>query len=81
MSNKVEFKLNSAGVRQLLKSPEMQAGIMQIADHAVSRLGSGYVSEKRNYPERCGAVVKAETFRARRENLKMNTLLKAVCEK
>lgn len=81
MSKKVEFKLNSAGVKQLLKSAEMQAGIMQIANQAVSRLGDGYVAEQRSYPERTGAAVKAESFRARKENLKMNTILKAVCQK
>lgn len=79
--SKVKFKLNRAGVRELLKSPEAQQECMRCAN-AVSQRASassaGYVVETRNYPERSGAAIRAETYQARKDNYDNNTLLKAL---
>lgn len=77
MSNFV-FKLNRAGVRELLKSQEMQ-GILK--DHATTiknRAGDGYEQDIYIGRNRANAMVKAETFKAKKDNSKNNTLLKAV---
>lgn len=74
----IKVELNSEGVRELLKSAEIQKECMDYAQHFAIRAGDGYEAGTRNYPERSGAVVRAATFKARRDNLKNNTLLKAV---
>lgn len=76
--SKVKFKLNRAGVRTLLGSDEMSAVCQQYADRALGRCGEGYETQRRDYPERTGYVVRAATDQARQDNLKNNTLLKAV---
>lgn len=74
----VEIKLNTAGVRELLKSAEIQDECRKIAQQVQARVGDGYVVEDRNYPERSGAAVRIDSPQAYRDNLKNNTLLKAV---
>lgn len=78
MSKKVTVKLNRAGVRELLKSPEIAEACKAQADAVADRAGDGYAVEQRDYPERTRYVVSAETDEARRDNLKNNTLLKAL---
>lgn len=75
---KVDFKLNREGVRQLLKSPEMQSICLEYANSALARLGPGYEVSTHSGRNRVNAEVKAETFAARRDNLKNNSILKAV---
>lgn len=76
MGKKVEIKLNSSGVVELLH----RAGepCLSIAEAAAEKCGDGYAAEKRTYPERTGAVVKAVTYDAAADNLENNTILKAV---
>lgn len=74
----VEIKLNTAGVRELLKSAEIQDECRKIAQQVQARVGDGYVVEDRNYPERSGAAVRIDSPKAYNDNLKNNTLLKAV---
>ena len=45
--SKVQIKLNSAGVRQLLRSEEMKAICSQLASDARSRCGAGYETDAR----------------------------------
>ena len=81
MSKAIDFKLDGAGVRELLKSPEMQQECMRHANAtlaAASGSSDGYVAEPRNYPERSGAAVRADTFEARLDNANNNTLLKSL---
>lgn len=78
MSKNVEIKLNSAGIQELLKSSGIAATCEAQASAVASRAGEGYVVEQRNYPERTGYVVKADTAEAVNDNLKNNTLLKAL---
>ena len=69
--------LNKKGVRQLLQSPEVQAACMEQASKVIQSCGDGYVSEKRNYPERHGAAVRVASARAHYDNIKNHTLRRA----
>ena len=62
----------------MLKSAELQEECRKYAGDIAGRAGAGYAVETRMYPERAGAVVKCATGAAIRDNLKNNTLLKAV---
>ncbi|HFI0042628.1 TPA: hypothetical protein ACGO8N_001180 [Streptococcus suis] len=77
MSN-MRFKLNRAGVRELLKSPEMQAALTDKANGIRNRAGDGYESDIFVGKTRANAMVYAHSFTAKRDNKKNNTLLKAV---
>lgn len=72
------FKLNRAGVRELLKSSEMQAVLTEHATTIKNRAGDGYEQDIYVGKNRANAMVKAETFKAKKDNSKKNTLLKAV---
>lgn len=75
---RVKFKLNKAGVRELLKSPEIATECAKHAEATAAAAGDGYVVEPRNYPERSGYAVRADSFKARKDNLNNNTLLKSL---
>ena len=77
MSN-LKVELNSAGVIEMMKSPEMQAICAEHANAALSNLGSGYAATTMVGKTRCNAEVAAVTKKARDENAKNNTILKAV---
>ena len=62
----------------MLKSGEAAAVCMGYANEIALACGSGYKAESRSYPERTGAAVYAETKEAKRDNLKNNTLLRAL---
>lgn len=74
----VKIKLNTAGVRELLKSSEMQEACRECAEKVLARAGEGYAIEPRNYPERSGYAVKAETRQAYKDNYNNNTLIRAL---
>ncbi len=74
----VKISLNRAGVRELLRSEEMKSICMNYANNALSRLPDGYEVTAHTGTNRVNAEVKAETFAARRDNLKNNSILKAV---
>ena len=74
----IRVVLNSKGMQEMLKSPEVAEMCMQKAASALSRCGDGYEMDSRTYPERKGAVIKAVSYRAKKDNLDNNTLLKAV---
>ena len=78
MANKVDFKLNSGGVRELLKSSEMMAICKGYADSAIGRLGDGYEVSTYVGKTRVNAEVRAVTYQAKAENLRDNSILKAV---
>ncbi len=77
MSN-VEIKLRTGEIRELLTSAEAQQICMEYASNAVAILGEGYKAEPRNYANRHGVAVYAETLEAKIDNAKNNTILKAV---
>lgn len=78
MGSNVEVKLNSAGVRQLLRSEEMKNICAEHASNILSRAGDGYELDTYTGRNRVNAMVKAATPRVMRENMQNNTLLKAV---
>lgn len=78
MADKLTVKLNSAGIRELLKSAEIQSVCKEQASNIANRCGAGYESDVRAGKNRAVAEVKAVTYAAKRDNLKNNTLLKAV---
>lgn len=75
---KVVFKLNREGVRELLRSSEMKDICLEYANNALGRLGDGYEVDSIYGRNRVNAEVRAESFFARRDNLKNNSILKAV---
>lgn len=75
---KVKFELNRSGVRELLKSKEMMDICSEYAQSALGRLGDGYEMSTHTGVNRVNAEVKAESFAAKRDNLKNNSILKAV---
>lgn len=79
MAKLVELRLNSAGVRELLKSSEIAGCCKELAAEVLSRCNKpGYEMAERRYPERTGYAVYAKEYPAIGDNLKNNTLLKAV---
>lgn len=73
-----KFELNSEGVRDLMRSPEMMSICQEYANNALGRLGGGYEVTTHTGPTRVNAEVSAKTFEAKRENLKTNSIIKAV---
>lgn len=76
--SKMKFNLNRSGVGSLLKSPEMQNVLTEHASAIRNRVGEGYEQDMFVGKNRANAMVSAETFEAKRDNMKNNTLLKAV---
>ena len=80
MSN-VKVKLNRTAIRdQILKGEKTKTLIMDYGSRAYGSISNveGYKMEERTYPERCGVALFAEDYPAISDNLKNNTLLKAV---
>ena len=75
---KVTIKLNSAGVRQLLKSPEMRAIVDELASQVAAGAGEGFEKEVKQAGTRVYAHIHAETPEAYYKNAKHNILLKAL---
>ncbi|WP_427814290.1 hypothetical protein ACQKTA_04175 [Enterococcus sp. 22-H-5-01] len=75
---KNKFKMNYAGVGQLLKSAEMQNILEEKATSIRNRAGEGYKQDIYVGKNRANAMIYADSYQAKRDNLKNNTLLKAV---
>lgn len=76
--SKKGFVLNYSGVSELMKSKEMQSILKQRASVIKNRVGDGYSQDVFVGANRANAMVSAETYQAKKDNLKNNTLLKAV---
>lgn len=79
--SKVQVKLNRKAIsEQLLKGAETQKLINRYGQEAYGRVSNieGYKMEERTYPERAGVALFAEDYPAISDNIKNNTLLKAV---
>lgn len=76
--SKFIFKLNRKGVAELMKSQEMQDVLSKHAKTIKKRAGDGYEQDIYVGKNRANAMVKAESFKARKDNSENNTLLKAV---
>lgn len=78
MAKRYRIELNSEGVRDMLRSPEMMAVCKDLANQIATRAGTGYEVTTYTGKTRVNASVHAATDEANRDNLKNNTLLKAV---
>lgn len=76
--SKMIFKLNRGGVRELMRSSAMKDILKNKADEIAGRCGTGYASDTYVGKNRVNAMVYADSFEAKRENSKHNTILKAV---
>lgn len=74
----VELTIDSAAVRDLLRSQEMMAICEEKANKALATLGSGYTVTTMTGKNRVNASIFAETYEAKRDNLKNNSILKAL---
>ncbi len=76
--SKVRIELNSAGIREMLRSAEMQALMGEKAAEVAGRAGDGYASDTYLTGGRAVASAFAESSEAIRDNLDNNTLLRSL---
>lgn len=76
--SKMQFKLNRAGVADMMKSDGMQKMLTEKASTIRDRCGDGYEQDIYVGKNRANAMVRAETYEAKKDNAENNTLLKAV---
>lgn len=74
----LKVEINDEGVQALLKSQEIKNYCKQLADGIASRAGDGYMVTTYTGKTRVNASVYAVSTEAKRDNMKNNTLLKAV---
>ena len=72
------FKLNRQGIAELMKSSEMQKILKDKAKNIRDRCGDGYEQDGYVGRNRANAMVTAKSYKAKRDNKKNNTLLKAM---
>ena len=73
-----KFVLNRSGVAELMKSAEMQAILKSKATAIRNQCGEGYEQDIYVGKNRANAMVYADSMKARRDNAKNNSILKAV---
>lgn len=79
MSNgSIQFKLNSAGVRELLQSPEMQNILLQKGEEKAAEAGDGYMADVHVGAKRAYVNIHPATKEAYIDNLERNTLEKVI---
>lgn len=76
--SKIKFELNRQGVAGLMKSAAMQEILTEYATGIRNRCGDGYTQDIYVGKNRANAMVSAETYQAKKDNLENNTILKAV---
>ena len=74
----VKIELNSEGVRALLRSQEMRQICEEHAQETLSGCGDGYEADSYVGVNRVNAMVFASTQEAVKDNLKNNTILRAL---
>ena len=75
---RLKIKLNSAGVRELLKSQEIRNVVETEAAKKARQAGEGYSSEIHVGQKRLYANIFPETRKAVRDNFENNTLEKVI---
>lgn len=76
--NRLKVKLNSSGVREMLKSAEMQNLLAERAQEITNRLGDGYAADPYVGKNRANVSIRPGTAKAFRETYKENSILKAL---
>lgn len=79
--SKLKVQLNSAGVQKILKSDGIQSMLKERASAVKKRCGSGYDQDIHIGKNRANTMIWADTYQAKRDNKRNNTLLKAVRSK
>lgn len=74
---KPKVVLNKKGVRQLLKSPEMQKAMNDRARRIAAAAGPGHAVESDNSGDRARAAVVTRSMAAKRAEAKNRTLTRA----
>lgn len=74
----VRIELNESAVRDLMRSPEIQRELEAAAETVMSRLPDGYSKDIYTGKTRSNVAIWPSTEEARKDNLKNDTLLKAV---
>ena len=74
----VKVKLSYEGLGSILRSQEMAALVKSEADRRAASLGDGYATDSKSMGTRQIASIFTQTGEAARDNMKNNTLLKAV---
>lgn len=74
----VRIVLNSAGIRELLKSPEIQQAIEEVCTTVAANAGDGYGHNVQVGKNRTVGRVYTATKTAKIDNYTNNTLLKAL---
>lgn len=77
MSN-LKFKLNRQGVSALMKSNEMISVLEGYGNDIKARCGEGYSTDTMVGKNRANTMIYAETYQAKSDNKKNNTILKAL---
>lgn len=78
MANNVIVEINGAGLRSLMHSTEMAAICKEQADKICGRCGEGYATDTYHAQTRVIASVYTDDFKAMKDNLENNTMLKAM---
>lgn len=78
MANKVRFVLNEKGVRELLQSADAKAVVKKHAQDSLAGCPEGYAIGERSTGERVAYSLYTATPDAMRDNLKNNTILRAL---
>ena len=76
--SKVKVTLNSTGVREFLRSEPVRELAQRCGEAVAARAGGNYETETVLVSKKYIAVVLPADEQARRDNLKNNTLLKAI---
>ena len=76
--SKVKIELNSSGIREMLRSEEMQAVLEEQASKIAGRCGAGYAHDTYLTGGRAVASAFAESPEAIRDNLDNNTILRSL---
>lgn len=73
----VKFKLNLPGLRELMKSSEMQSALLEAGQSVASSAGDEYAAQVHTADYMAISNVYPNSKKAAHENFKDNTLLKA----
>ena len=76
--DKLKVVLNEEGVRQMLKSGEMALLLKERAQDAISRIGGGYNITTHTGANRVNVSISPASYKAHKEDLKNNTIIKAL---
>lgn len=73
-----KIELNREGVRKMLRSGKMRIICAEHAERIARRCGEGYKSDTYTGKNRVNAAVYADTYQAKADNARNNTILKAL---